>query len=131
VQIDKTAESCKELQREITEYVTGKAPAKPEELTKIQSVQIRALPGQYETGNAVLGTLSSIVLYGRPDDYPQQRANRVAQQTLESFKMSARAIKPSALLWIIVGDLKKIEAPIRAAGLGDVQIVDADGKVVR
>ncbi|HZJ67024.1 MAG TPA: pitrilysin family protein [Kofleriaceae bacterium] len=131
VQIDKTAESCKELQREITEYVTGKAPAKPEELSKIQSVQIRALPGQYETGNAVLGTLSSIVLYGRPDDYPQQRANRVAQQTLESFKMSARAIKPSALLWIIVGDLKKIEAPIRAAGLGDVQIVDADGKVVR
>jgi zinc protease len=131
VQIDKTAESCKELQREITEYVTGKVAAKPEEIAKIQSVQIRTLPGQYETGNAVLGTLSSNSLYSRPDDYPQLRANRVAAQTQESFKMSARAIKPSALLWIIVGDLKKIEAPVRALNLGDVQVVDADGKVVR
>jgi predicted Zn-dependent peptidase len=94
-------------------------------------VQVRALPGTFETGAAVLGTVSGIVLYGRPDDYPQQRANRVGLQTLESFKASAKAIQPGALTWIVVGDLKKIEAPVRALNLGEVKVVDADGKVVR
>src|SRR6185295_18770331 len=53
VQIDKTVESIKEMRREVVEYVTAKVPAKPEELTKLQSTEIRALPGFYETGNAV------------------------------------------------------------------------------
>ena len=30
-----------------------------------------------------------------------------------------------------VGDLGKIEAPVRALKLGDVQVIDADGKAVR
>ena len=40
-------------------------------------------------------------------------------------------IKPDALTWVIVGDLKKIEAPVRALKLGDVKVMDADGKVIR
>jgi zinc protease len=31
----------------------------------------------------------------------------------------------------VIGDLRRIEAPIRALGLGDVKVVDADGKVLR
>ena len=128
VQIDKTVESIKELRREVNDYVTGKAPAKPEEL---QAVQIRALPGFYETGNAVLRTLSDMTLYGRPDDYPQQRANRITGLILDSLGKAVGAIHPGALTWIIVGDLKKIEKPIRGLELGDLKVVDADGKVLR
>jgi predicted Zn-dependent peptidase len=131
VQIDKTAESIKELQREIVDYVTAKAPAKPAELAKIQATEVRTLPGSYETANAVLGTLSGIVLYGRPDDYPQQRATRIGALGVDQLKAAARTVQPTALTWIIVGDLKKIEAPIRALGLGDLKVVDADGRVVR
>jgi len=131
VQIDKTVESIKELRREVLDYVTAKMPAKPAELTKLQSTEVRALPGSYETGNAVLGTLSSIVLYGRPDDYPQQRATRIGALTIDALKKAATAIQPTALTWIIVGDLKKIEKPIRDLGLGDLKVVDADGRVVR
>ena len=50
VQIDKTAESLKEMQREISEYASGKAPATPAEVAKIQATEIRGLPGAYETG---------------------------------------------------------------------------------
>jgi hypothetical protein len=32
---------------------------------------------------------------------------------------------------VIVGDLAKIEAPIRQLELGAVQVLDADGKVLR
>jgi predicted Zn-dependent peptidase len=131
VQIDKTAESAKELQREIVSYVTAKMPAKPEELTKIQATEVRTLPGSYETGAAVLETLSETVLFGHPDDYPEKRAARVSALTVDLVKKAAATIKPAALTWIIVGDLKKIEAPIRALRLGAVQVVDANGRVVR
>ena len=39
-------------------------------------------------------------------------------------------VKPDALTWVIVGDLSKIEAGVRALDLGAVQVVDADGKPV-
>ena len=36
-----------------------------------------------------------------------------------------------ALTWVIVGDLGQLEEPIRRLGLGDVQVLDADGRVLR
>jgi predicted Zn-dependent peptidase len=92
---------------------------------------MRALPGLYETGNAVLQTVGDIVLYGRPDDYPQQRANRIGGLTVDTLTRAIARVQPGALTWIIVGDLKKIEKPIRALELGDLKVVDADGKVLR
>ncbi|HEY6174111.1 MAG TPA: insulinase family protein [Kofleriaceae bacterium] len=131
VQIDKTVESIKEMRREVIDYVSAKAPAKPEELANLQALRIRALPGSYETGNAVLRTLGDNTLYGRPDDYPQQRAKRISRLTLDDLTKAIATIKPGALTWIIVGDLKKIEKPIRALELGELKVVDADGKVLR
>ena len=40
-------------------------------------------------------------------------------------------IRPDALTWVIVGDLKKIEEPVRALKLGDVKVLYADGKTLR
>jgi predicted Zn-dependent peptidase len=131
VQIDKTAESLKELQREISEYASGKAPPKPEEVSKIQSTEIRGLPGSYETAGAVLGTLGGIVRYGRPDDYVFQRKAEIEGLTPEQVKAAAATIDPDGLTWVVVGDLKQIEKPVRALKLGEVTIVDADGKPAR
>jgi zinc protease len=131
VQIDKTIESIKELEREIREFATGKVAAKPDEIKKIQSTEVRALPGSYETAMAVLGTISGIVLYGRPDDYAAKRATRIQNLTAADVHKAAKTIRPEAVTWIIVGDLSKIEKPIRDMKLGDVKVVDADGKVLR
>ncbi|MEO7095216.1 MAG: pitrilysin family protein, partial [Polyangiales bacterium] len=131
VQIDKTIDSIKELEREIREYATGKAPAKPEELTKIQSTEVRGLPGNYETGAAVLETVSGFVNYGRGDDYPATRATRITAMKPADVTTAARALKPDSLTWVIVGDLSKIEKGIRDLKLGDVKVIDADGKVLR
>ena len=43
---------------------------------------------------------------------------------------AACPLKPEALTWVVVGDLSKIEAGVRALNLGEVQVVDADGKPV-
>jgi hypothetical protein len=32
---------------------------------------------------------------------------------------------------VVIGDHKTIEQPIRALGLGEVRVLDADGKVIR
>jgi predicted Zn-dependent peptidase len=130
VQIDKTVDSIKELKKEVEQYASGNAPARPDEVSKIQNNEIRGLPGSYETAAAVLGTIADIVEYGRPDDYAAQRAARIQALTPAQVNAAATALKPSAMTWIIVGDLKKIEAGVRALDLGDVKVIDADGKPV-
>jgi len=128
VQIDKTADSLKELQREISAYSSGQKPPTAEEVAKIQATEIRGLPGSFETASAVLGAISAIVRYDRPDDYVFKRKAEIEALTPEQVKAAAATIDPDALTWVVVGDLKQIEQPVRALKLGDVQVLDADGK---
>ena len=38
---------------------------------------------------------------------------------------------PKALTWVIVGDFRQIEKPVRALNLGEVHVIDADGNAVK
>ena len=108
----------------------GKAPPKADEVAKIQATEIRALPGSYETAAAVMGTIGGIVRYGRPDDYVFKRKAEIEGLTPEQVQAAAATIDPQALTWVVVGDLSKIEKPVRALKLGEVFVIDADGKPV-
>ena len=130
VQIDKTAESVAELKREITDYVSGKTPPTANEVSKVKANEIRSLPGAYETGSAVMGTITGIVRYDRPDDYVFQRKAEIDALTPAVVAKAAATIDPAALTWVVVGDLAQIEAPVRALNLGPVQVLDEDGKPV-
>jgi predicted Zn-dependent peptidase len=118
------------MSREINDYASGKAPATPEEVSKIQATEIRGLPGSFETANAVMGSLTGNVRYDRPDDYVTRRATEIKALTPAQVADAAKAIHPDALTWVVVGDLSKIEQPVRALNLGEVSVVDADGKPV-
>jgi predicted Zn-dependent peptidase len=131
VQIDKTVDSIKEMQKEITGYATGKAPAKADEVAKIQAIEIRGTPGSYETSIAVLAGIEDIIRYGRADDWPTKRLARIKAMTPAKVNAATSTLKPASLTWVIVGDLSKIEAGIRALKLGEVKVLDADGKVIR
>ena len=130
VQIDKTSESLAELQREISAYATGAEPATPAEVAKIQATEIRSLPGSYETTAAVMGAIGGIVRYQRDDDYVVQRRAEIEALTPAQVQAMAGTLKPDALTWVVVGDLSKIEAGVRALDMGEVQVIDADGKPV-
>jgi zinc protease len=72
------------------------------------------------------------VTYDRPDDYVQTLKPRIEAQTDAAVQAAASEIvKPSAFTWVIVGDLKKIEKPMRDLNLGEVKVLNAEGKVVR
>jgi predicted Zn-dependent peptidase len=131
VQIDKTAESLKEMQREIGDYAGGAKPATAEEVQKAVDDDIRGQPGAYETANAVMNTIGGIVRYDRPDDWVARRTAEVEALTPAEVNAAARTLDGKALTWVVVGDLSKIEAGIRALDIGPVQVIDADGKPVK
>ncbi len=131
VQTDKTAESMLEIQREISEFV-GAKPATPEEVAKIRNKDVRALSGQYETNAQVGGAIAEMITFGWPDDYVRTLKTRLEAQTDDGVRAAAKAsFDPDRLTWIVVGDLKTIEQPVRALGLGEVRVLDADGNVIR
>ena len=75
--------------------------------------------------------VQSIVTYHRPDDYVQTFKHRVEAQKDADIQAAAKeVVQPNELTWVIVGDRKQIEQPVRALNLGAVQVLDADGNVV-
>jgi predicted Zn-dependent peptidase len=131
VQTDKTAESAAELLRESKEVI-GPKPLTHEEVEKVKLGDVRSMPGEYQTTGSVLGALTGIVVYDRPDDYVQTLKPRIEAQTDPQVQAAAvEIIKAESLTWVIVGDLKKIEKGVRALNLGEVKVLDAEGKVVR
>jgi predicted Zn-dependent peptidase len=132
VQIDKTIESIQEMRKEIGDFASGKRPVSDEEVARLQAISIRTLPGSYETARAVLGTIGSINRYGRPDDFVTWRKGRIEQETPAGVQQVATAnLHPDALTWIVVGDRSKIEDGIRKLDLGEMTVIDPDGKVVK
>jgi zinc protease len=127
VQIDRTVDAIREIQREIAEFAGGSRPATPDEVAKIKARNVRGMPGQYETAGAVMGTIGGILRYERPDDYVQQLKARTEAMPLEAVHAAASVLEPARMTWVIVGDLSKIEQPIRALGLGQVSVLDSDG----
>ncbi|PPT92646.1 M16 family metallopeptidase [Xanthomonas theicola] len=131
VQTDKTAESAAEILKE-AKAVVGDKPLTADEIGKIKNQRIRALPGSFETTGAVLGALEGIVQYGRPDDYVQTLKARLEGIDQRAAEAAIKEIVvPQAMTWVIVGDLKQIEAPVRALKLGEVQVLDSDGRPVK
>ena len=131
VQADKTIESINEIRRELSEYL-GERPATAQEVEKVKNRDVRALPGRFETNASVSGAIAENIVLGRPEDYVSTLKQRIEAQSVESVRAAAREVlKPGSMTWVIVGDLARIEQPIRELGLGEVQVLDADGNRLR
>ncbi len=128
VQTDKTKESVVELKKELDQFIKDK-PATAEEFSKVQQNAVMQLPGGWETNGAVLQALEEQVKYKRGDDYWNNYAGRLRSMTLSQINGAASSlIKPSQLVWLIVGDRTKIEKGIRELNLGELHFIDAEGK---
>ncbi len=127
VQIDRTAEAITEIRREIAAFV-GERPAEAGEISHIRTHRVHRLPGSFETGSAVLGAVAGIVRYRRPDDYVTTLRRQILDTTDDQVRAAMAVLDPDALTWVIVGDLASIEAPVRDLALGEVTVLDADGR---
>jgi zinc protease len=130
VQTDSTGPAIKEIIAEL-EAIRGSRPPTPEEVEKVKARTTLSLPGRWETGGAVAGSLGEIVRFGLPDDWWSTYSGRVRALEVEDVAAAARNyVLPDNLVWVIVGDLSRIEAEVRALGLGDIEFIDADGRRV-
>ncbi|HKZ73420.1 MAG TPA: pitrilysin family protein, partial [Steroidobacteraceae bacterium] len=131
VQSDKTVESIGEIRREMSEYLAAR-PVTAAEIETVKNRDVRALSGRFETHAAVANAIRDNVVFGRPDDYVQTLASRIEAQTEEGIRAAARqVIAPDQAVWVVVGDLARIEAPVRKLGMGAVAVLDADGERLR
>lgn len=130
VQTDKTMESMTEIGKEVKDIVSGR-PATDEELSKIQKSQILELAGSWESSDAIANSIINMVQYGLSDDYYEKYPGKVRGLTVSSITETAKTVlHPDKLVWVIVGDRSKIEAPIRQANFGKIVFIDSDGKAL-
>lgn len=131
VQSDKTKESMVEIYKELTDFVSTRPPTM-EEFTKVQTNRILSLPGGWETMSALGGSISNMIQYGLSDDYYQNYATTIKDLKLANIlESSKQVLKPSNLVWVIVGDRSQIEEGIRELEFGEIQFINMDGEVLQ
>jgi zinc protease len=130
VQTDKTKESVAELAKELREILSGR-PATADEVARAQASLTLTLPGSWETMARLAGAVSEIVTFGLPDRHWDTYADAIRAETSASVTAAAaKVLDPKRLVWVVVGDRAKIEAGLRELDLGEVRVIDANGKPV-
>jgi zinc protease len=131
VQTDKTKESMVELARELR-GIAGERPIRGEEFDNLLRGMVSRLPSRFQTLAALEAAAEDLVGYGYPPEYYYDYASNVrALKEADLAAAAARFIHPERVVWIVVGDLKKVEAGIRELGYGELVRLDADGRPVK
>jgi zinc protease len=127
VQTDQTAPALRELAGEYA-AIAGARPITQPELKAAQGNETLGLPGAFETVSQLSNGYATILQYRLPEDYYDTYTDKVlAIGPAELNALAARTILPQRQLWIVVGDMSKVEPDVRALGLGEVRKIDADG----
>jgi zinc protease len=130
VQTDQTAPALRELVREYAD-LAGARPITQPELKAAQDNETLGLPGAFETIAQLSNGYATILQYRLPEDYYNTYTDKVLAVAPAGLNaLAARTILPKQQLWIVVGDISKVEADVRALGLGEVRKIDADGNPV-
>jgi zinc protease len=130
VQTDKTKEAVVELDKELRGIIKDR-PIQPEELSRAQASLTLTLPGSWETMDALAGAIVDIVSFGLDDRYYDTFADKVRAQTIPTLTAAAaEVVHPDKLVWVVVGDRLKIEPGLRELNLGEIHLIDSDGRPV-
>jgi zinc protease len=118
----------------VKEYnaIVGAKPITAEELKDEQTNSTLGLPGNFETVQQLGGAYSTILEYGLPEDYYNTFTQKALALTPDGAnEIAKKYILPNHLVWVVVGDMSKVEAGIRELNLGEVHKIDADGNPVQ
>ncbi len=131
VQTDKTKESIVEVVKEIRD-VAGARPVTGEEFASIMRNMTSRLPGRFETLGSLEGAAIDLINYNLPNDYwSKYGANMRGLTEAQLADAAKKFVRPDEIIWIVVGDLNKVEKGIRELGFGEVVKLNADGEVIR
>jgi zinc protease len=124
VQADRTADALAALSGDVAEFLASKGVT-PNELELAVTNSVNALPGQFETSEALLNGIMRNDLMHRPEDYYVRLPARYRSVTTAEADRAARAaIDPKGFTWVVVGDAAKLKPQLDKLGM-PVEIVAA------
>jgi zinc protease len=128
VRVEATAPALKEMLFEL-DAVSGKAPLTPTEIELGRDALRRSFPESFEDPHSSAAILASMASYSLPEDYIATFLPRIrATPAPEVRQVLAELAGKEHRIILVVGDRKVIEPGLKALGVGEVRVVDADGK---
>ena len=124
VQTDKTAEALKEFFIELEAILT---PVPADELARAKNYVALRFPSAFEATGDISRRLEDMLVYRLPDDYFSNYVQNIQAVTAADVqRVAQKYIQPGKLAVVVVGDLKSIEAGVRALNLGPVKMMTVD-----
>ena len=126
IQTDRTADALGEIARELND-IGGDRPVTEQELDLLRRGRVLTLADQFETNTAMVAYMAYVARFEHPYEWITTLPDRYQAATPDGVTATAAMLRPEAMTWVVVGDLSKIEAEIRALNLGPVEVWDAEG----
>jgi zinc protease len=128
VQTNKTSESVVEFDKEI-KALAGVKPITADELAVAKARRVRGYAQQFESLGRITGQIANLWVLGLPLTELQREYDATEKLTLDQVLAAAQKyVKPANSAMLLVGDRAKVESGLKALNLGDVVLLDAEGK---
>ncbi|MGD9590108.1 MAG: M16 family metallopeptidase [Pyrinomonadaceae bacterium] len=128
VQTNKTKESVAEFIKELR-YIAGEKPITETEFLNAKQTKVRGYAQQFEAYGRITGQIADLWLNGLPMTSLQAETDEIGKLqlgTVNSVIAKYSAVPGTSL--VLVGDLSVIEAGIRELNLGEIVILDGEGR---
>jgi zinc protease len=130
VQTDKTAESLVEFVNEL-DALAGKKPISNAELTSAKETRVRGYAQQFETVDRIAQQIAELWSLRLPMSELQREPDATASVTDDALAAATRRyVSPQRSSLLLVGDREKIEQRVRDLKLGEIVILDVEGRPV-
>jgi predicted Zn-dependent peptidase len=124
VQTDKTVESLREFFKELDGI---RQPVPGDELMRAKNLEALGFPAAFETTSGMAGNVSELVIYGLPESFFTDYVPKIQAVTSPDVQRAANQyVQPDKFAVVVVGDLSKIEKPIRDANLAPVKVISVE-----
>jgi zinc protease len=131
VQTNKTKESIVEFQKEL-QFIAGQKPVSEKELADARNNRLRGYAQQFESLERVAGQIAELWGVSMPVTELEREPAELQKATREAVNGAAeKYASPARATLLLVGDRSKIEAGVRELKVGEMVIIDAEGKLVK
>lgn len=131
VQTDKTKESLVEFRSEL-QGIAGTRPITRDELDFARDARVRGYAQQFESLGRIAGQVADLWAMGLPATELQREVDMTSAATPEQVRTAGeRWVRPASTTLLLVGDRSKIEEGVRDLRMGDIVILDPEGKPVQ
>lgn len=125
-----TKETVVEIEKELR-GICGKRPMSAEELQDSKDYLIKSYAQNFQSFSQIAGQIVEQVMYDLPEDNLQRYVPSISAVDANTVTAVAKKyIHPNALLYVIVGDVAKIEPGLRELNIGEIGYLDAEGNPI-